>query len=105
MGADTGARLLVDIEVSLMTGNGFALVGRRRCRVWLCFASLGEPDLDSSSAGSVLFVSLARKGATIAIGAPSSSKLARQQMTGLVWNETSDLRDGTSMRRITARIA
>lgn len=103
MGAGRGARLLVLIEMSPDAGKGFALECRKRCRVGLCFASVGDPDLVSSSAGSVLFVSVARKGATIAIGAPSKSKLARQQMTGLVWNEASDLRDRTSIRRITDR--
>ena len=93
MGADSGARLLKTMEMSPGAGRGFALEWRERCRVGLSFASVGDPDLDSSSAGSVLLVSLARTGATIAIGAPSNSKLARQQTTGLVWCETSELRD------------
>jgi hypothetical protein len=103
LGAGNGALLLVCIEMSLWTGKGFALRGRKRCRVWLCFASVG-PDLVSSSAGSVLFDSLARTGTTIAIGAPSSSTLARQQTSGLVWSEASERRDRMSMRQITARI-
>jgi hypothetical protein len=71
----------------LRTDTVVAATDRERCRDWWWVVPTCEAGFVSSSAGSVLLLSVARAGVNTATGAAKSNMPAKQQIAGLACSE------------------